>query len=113
MAIIDWEQFNENYQYYDEEIIREIIEDFLAESDDRLMNIQKNIADNDFVNLTFNAHSIKSVVGVFMAQRPLELALRLEMMGKQQLNEGLVEAFSELKISINELVAELREYLNK
>ena len=48
MAIIDWEQFNENYQYYDEEIIREIIEDFLTESDERLVNLQKNIKDNDF-----------------------------------------------------------------
>ena len=113
MAIIDWEQFNENYQYYDEEIIREIIEDFLGESDERLENLQKNIIDNDFVNLAFNAHSIKSVVGVFMASRPLELAYQLEMKGKEKSNEGINEAFSELKISIAELIAELHEYLNK
>ncbi len=31
MAIIDWEQFNENFQYFDEEIIHEVIENFFEE----------------------------------------------------------------------------------
>jgi len=41
MATIDWEQFNENFQYYDQEIIREIIGDFFAETDERLTNLKK------------------------------------------------------------------------
>jgi len=41
MATIDWEEFNENFQYYDQEIIREIIGDFFAEADERLANLKK------------------------------------------------------------------------
>jgi len=59
MTTIDREQFNENFQYYDQEIIREVIGDFFAEADDRLVNLKKNIEDKDSVNLAFNAHSLK------------------------------------------------------
>jgi HPt (histidine-containing phosphotransfer) domain-containing protein len=113
MAIIDWDQFNENFQYYDQEIIREVIGDFFAEADDRLVNLKKNIEDKDFVNLAFNAHSLKSVVGVFMAPRPHELAAQLEMMGKQQTAEGLNDVFSELEIVIAALISELHAYLKE
>lgn len=113
MATIDWVQFNENFQYYDKEIIQEVIGDFFNETDERLVTLEKNIADKDFENLAFNAHSLKSVVGVFMAPKPHELAAALELMGKQKNGEGLEELLVELKISIAELVSELQDYLSK
>lgn len=113
MATIDWEQFNENFQYYDQEIIREIIVDFFAEADERLANLKKNIDEKDYINLAFNAHSLKSVVGVFMAPRPHELAAQLEMKGKQETAEGLNDVFYELKGVIAELISELHEYLKE
>lgn len=113
MAIIDWVQFNENFQYYDQEIITEVIGDFFNEADERLDTLRKNIEDKDFDNLTFNAHSLKSVVGVFMAPKPHELAARIEMMGKEKSCEGIDEVFSELKASIEGLILELQDFLKK
>lgn len=113
MATIDWEQFNENFQYYDREIIEEVIGDFFRESDERLVTLEKNIADKDFENLAFNAHSLKSVVGVFMAPSTHELAARIEMLGKQKSDTGLDESFSELKVSIAGLISELQDYLKR
>ena len=113
MAVIDWDQFNENFQYYDKDIVTEVIGDFFNEADERLVTLEKNISDRDFENLTFNAHSLKSVVGVFMAPKPHELAARIEMMGKERSIEGIDVVFSELKVSISELISELQDYLIK
>ena len=111
MPTIEWDQFNDNFQYYDIDTIREVIENFLEESEVRLNNLEKNIAENDFVKLSFNAHSLKSVIGNFMAPRPFELCRKLEELAKQNSKENILEVFSELKKLIYELIAELKEYL--
>jgi len=36
MGIIDWDQFHENFQYYEEAIITEVINIFVEEYDDRI-----------------------------------------------------------------------------
>ena len=78
MATIDWEQFDANFQYYDREIIVDVIENFFEEYEERLNTIEKNITDNDLKQLSFNAHSMKSVIGNFMAPAPHELSRRIE-----------------------------------
>lgn len=111
MATIDWEQFNENFQYYDNETIQEVIENFFEESDERLAKLEKNIQERDFQNLSFNAHSLKSVIGNFMAPRPYELSRRLEELAKQQSQDHIDEVFFELKEYVQELISELKIYL--
>ena len=111
MATIDWEQFNENFQYYDDETIQEVIENFFEESDERLAKLEKNIQELDFQNLSFNAHSLKSVIGNFMAPRPYELARKLEELGKQQSQDHIEEVFFELREFVRELISELKIYL--
>ena len=113
MATIDWEQFNENFQYYDTETIREVIGNFFDEYEDRLIVIGKNIADNDFTQLAFHAHSMKSVIGNFMAPVPYELCRKIEEIAKQNSSNGVPELFSELKEQILELKNELTDYLQK
>ncbi len=111
MSTIDWEQFNENFQYYDKETIHEVIENFFEESEERLSKLQKNIAERDFQKLSFNAHSLKSVLGNFMAPKPYELSRKLEEMGKQETADHIEEVFLELKRVLYELMNELKEYL--
>lgn len=113
MATIDWERFNENFQYYDKEIIRDVIENFFEEYEERLSTIEKNIADNDLKQLSFNAHSMKSVIGNFMAPVPHELCRRIEEQAKQNSGEGIPELFAELKRLTYEMSDELKEYLQK
>lgn len=111
MSTIDWDQFNDNFQYYDIDTIREVIENFFEESEERLNNLEKNIAENDFAKLSFNAHSLKSVIGNFMAPKLYELCRKLEEMAKQNSKENIPDIFSELKPLIYELIEELKAYL--
>ena len=111
MAIIDWDQFNENFQYYDKDIIKEVIDIFVDEYDVRISNLQKNIDEKDYANLGFNAHSLKSVIGNYMAPRAYELNRRLEELAKNNSYEGINETFAELKNATKELLDELKNYL--
>ncbi len=111
MATIDWEQFNENFQYYDKETISEVIQNFFEESEERLANLERNIAALDFEKLAFNAHSLKSVIGNFMAPVPYEVCRKLEEMGKQHAEVGLTSLFAELKDLIKDLESDLQIYL--
>jgi HPt (histidine-containing phosphotransfer) domain-containing protein len=113
MATIDWEKFNDNFQYYDKETIREVIEDFFNESEERLTNLEKNIANQDFEKLAFNAHSFKSVIGNFMAPQPYEICRIIEMMARQKSDKRITEIFSELRILVNELIGELKDYIKE
>jgi HPt (histidine-containing phosphotransfer) domain-containing protein len=111
MAQIDWKQFNENFQYYDKEIIKEVIDIFVEEYDERISTLNKNIEENDLVNLAFNAHSLKSVISNYMAPYVLELTRSLEDMAKKNQEENIPETFQKLKMVSKELLDELIEYL--
>ena len=113
MAVIDWDQFNENFQYYDKSIIVEVINLFLEEYESRISSLQKNIDEKDFASLAFNAHSLKSVISNYMAPSALEITRKLEELGKSQTAEGLNEVFSELKRITRELLLELKDYIQK
>ncbi len=111
MAVIDWTQFNENFQYYDKTIIIEVINIFAEEYDTRISNLQKNIDENDFAALAFNAHSLKSVIANYMAPSALEITRKLEELAKKNSSNGISEVFSELKITTHELLVELKNYV--
>lgn len=110
MAIIDRQKFDENFQYYDQETIRLVIDNFLEESDERLVKMEKNIAENDFEKLAFNAHSFKSVIGNFMAPEPYEVCRNLEEMAIKKSGTHLQELFTELKSLTSGLISELKEF---
>ncbi len=113
MAVIDWEQFNENFQYYDKSIIIEVIDLFLEEYEPRITNLEKNIKEKDFESLAFNAHSLKSVISNYMAPSALEITRKLEELGKNQTSEGIDEVFAKLKSITQELLIELKDYVQK
>jgi len=111
MAVIDWVQFNENFQYYDKEIIKEVINIFIDEYDDRIAVLEKNISERDFTNLAFNAHSFKSVIANYMAPKPYDLTRKLEDLAKNNSDDGIDEIFKELMGETQELLLELQIYL--
>ena len=71
--MIDRQKLNQNFQYFDNETIIEIIDIFFSEYPERVEKIQKNIAEKDFTQLKFNAHSIKGVVANFQDPATIEL----------------------------------------
>jgi HPt (histidine-containing phosphotransfer) domain-containing protein len=111
MAVIDWEQFNDNFQYYDKEIIKEVIDIFTDEYDIRISNLQKDIEEKNYANLSFHAHSFKSVIGNYMAPKAYELARKLEELAKDNSEDGINEIFADLKSTTKELLIELKDYL--
>jgi HPt (histidine-containing phosphotransfer) domain-containing protein len=113
MAQIDWDQFNENFQYYDKEIIMEIIDIFIDEYNDRIINLQKNIKEKDYISLAFNAHSFKSVIGNYMAPKAYETTRKLEELAKSNTNDEIDDTFSNLQSTTAELLLELKEYRQK
>jgi len=111
MATIDWEQFNENFQYYDKETVSEVIGNFFEELDERMNTLEKNIADSDMTSLAFNAHSLKSVIGNFMAPEPYELSRKIEELAKQGSAGEIPGLFAKLKELSYALKGELQTYL--
>lgn len=113
MGIIDWDQFNENFKYYDKAIISEVIDIFIEEYDVRISNLEKNIEEKDLTNLAFNAHSLKSVIANYTAPKAFELTRKLEELARNNSEEGIIEIFNNLKNVTGQLLIELKEYRQK
>ncbi len=109
MRVIDKEQFTDTFQYFDNEIIIEIIDIFLNEYPERLDTISKSIEAVDYDNLKFNSHSIKGVIANFVAPTVVAQAKQLEMMGTDKNMDGAGELFEVFKKSVAELVEDLTE----
>ncbi len=71
--MVNKQNFYETYQFFDKSVIIEIIDIFINEYADRFEKLDKNIADRDFQNMRFNAHSLKGVIANFSAPVPLEM----------------------------------------
>lgn len=107
--MIDRIKFDENFQYFDKEIVVEIIEIFESEYQERFQNIGKNIEEKDFVQLKFNAHSLKGVVANFMDPVAIELSRKMDDVARNKEEKGLQELYSELKVACDSLLEELRK----
>lgn len=109
MKVIDRSSFLDTFQYFDKEIVVEIIDIFLQEYPGRLVNIKKDIDLGDFDSLKFDAHSLKGVISNFVAQVPQDYAKELEMKGTMKDSADLVNIFQKLEVSILDLVDDLTE----
>ncbi len=107
--MIDKEKFQENFKYFDKELIVEIIDMFINEHPERMSKIKQNIEDLDMKALTFNAHSLKGVIANFMAEIPKLHSKILEDKAKLENTVGLDEDFNNLLESSTELVDNLKE----
>ncbi len=105
--MIDKKQFLENFQYFDNEVVLEIINIFIDEYPERMETLRKNIDDKDFEQLKFNAHSLKGVVANFVAPEVQELARQLEMKGAGKDIENVEPLYAELKEKTVLVVSEL------
>ena len=71
--MVNKQHFYDTYQFFDKSVIVEIIDIFVNEYAERFDKLTKNIADRDFQNMRFNAHSLKGVIANFSAPVPLEM----------------------------------------
>lgn len=111
--MIDRATFAINYEIFDKEIVKEIIEIYIQEYPDRMINLQKNIEEKDLENLYKNAHSLKGVTANFFDKDTEELARQLESKGKEGDDSGIEDLFAELKVTSEKLVEELKGLLKE
>lgn len=107
--MIDRHKFNDNFQYFDKEIIVEIIDIFFSEYEERYKNLQQNVLEKDFTKLKFNAHSLKGVIANFMDPVTIELSRKLDEMAKNKEESGLDQLYEELTQSSSDLMEELKQ----
>jgi len=105
--MIDRKKFDENFKYFEKEIIVEIIDIFQSEYDERFITLRENVRKLDFVQIKFNAHSLKGVVANFMEPVTIELARQLDEKAKNKEVSGLNQLFEELEKSSGILLEEL------
>ncbi len=105
--MIDKKQFLENFQYFDNEVILEIINIFIDEYPERMETLRKNIDEKDFDQIKFNAHSLKGVVANFVAPEVQELAKQLELKGTNKDMEDVEDIFNVLKEKTGRVIEEL------
>ncbi|MCX6279195.1 MAG: Hpt domain-containing protein [Bacteroidetes bacterium] len=106
--MIDRKQFNDVFEYFDKEVIVEIIDIFVSEYDDRFRKLRANVTDKDFKNLQFNAHSLKGVIANFMDPVTIEQSKRLDEMAKKEIVAGLEKALEDLELNSALLLKELK-----
>ena len=82
-SMIDKATFKENFQYFDNELVVEIIDIFLNEYEERLAQIEDDFNKPDFISLKFNAHSYKGVVANFYDPEITDSSKDLDKYAKQ------------------------------
>jgi HPt (histidine-containing phosphotransfer) domain-containing protein len=78
--MINKQLFLDTFKVFDREVVVEIINIFFEEYPLRMENMDKNIADKNYKDLAFNAHSLKGVVSNFASPVLFELAREVEKM---------------------------------
>lgn len=109
MRVIDKQLFDDTFQYFDNEIVVEIIDIFLNEYKDRINTIKESIELKDFDKLKFHAHSLKGVVSNFAAPTAQAAAKVLEDKGTDKIDINLMEDL----VKADELISLLAEDLSE
>lgn len=105
--MIDRATFSTNYEIFDKEIVKEIIEIYIQEYPERMVKLEKNILEKDMENLYKNAHSMKGVTANFFDKDTEEIARLLEAKGKDGDTSGIEDLFEQLKVTSGNLIVEL------
>lgn len=111
--MINWEDFNTNFQYYENEIVIQIIDMFVQDHQEDLKIIEQNIIEKDFIGLKFNSHHLKGSLANFMDPETTALVQKLEEMAENNTEEGLSNTFAELQTAFITLIQELLIYRKK
>lgn len=105
--MVNWQKYNETFQWYGKDVEIELIEMLKNEFDERMEKIAQNVACLDFDQLKFNAHSLKGSIANYHAEEPVMLARELETKAKERNADGMNELYQKLMISTKVLLEEL------
>ncbi len=95
----------------DMDLLREVVRIFREESPGMMTEIKNAIDRKDAARLVLAAHALKSSMGNFDAGSTFNLALRLEMMGKDRKIDGAKEIFNALSEEMEHLKKKLEDII--
>jgi HPt (histidine-containing phosphotransfer) domain-containing protein len=76
--------------------VARIVGRFLEESEERVATLRAAIAGDEALSLERSAHALKGIAGTVGANEMLELAVRLEQIGREGHTRGAAELVNEL-----------------
>jgi signal transduction histidine kinase/CheY-like chemotaxis protein len=97
----------------DIDLLKEIAELFVRESDKQLAGIDRAIAGGDGKTLEHTAHKLKGSLGNFAAKKACDAALKLEITGREGDLSSAKEAHATLKKEIERLKPALAAFIKK
>lgn len=92
----------------DLEILDEIITKFLEIYPNEITSLEQKIKEKDYPKIQFLGHSIKSAVSNFRPNNILECLFEIEMAGRNQDIDKIVELFPTVKEMLIEMADELK-----
>lgn len=98
--MIDKELFLNSFKAFDREVVAEIINIFFEEYPQRFAKMDHNIAERNYKELAFNAHSLKGVVSNFASPVLFELAKEVEKTAAT-LRDGTIDPDLTQKLNID------------
>ena len=93
----------------DADLLREVIDTFLAVYPERLRKLQAAVTARDAEKIMQGSHSLRGSVSTFGAKSAVEAAETLESMGRQGKVAGVDEAFAKLEREMALVRADLEE----
>jgi HPt (histidine-containing phosphotransfer) domain-containing protein len=108
--MIDWNNFNNYLQSYDKDLVLKLIDMFIRDYPDNMRAMKEIVEKRDFARLDSLAHNLKSNCGLFGGIEAAELALKLEMMGKEIADYNMDVVYERFVSASEELVQELKLY---
>lgn len=120
ITMIDKQLFIDSFKIFDREVVVEIITIFFEEYPQRFEKMDQNMAEQNFKELSFNAHSLKGVVSNFAAPVLFELAKEVEKTASA-LRDGNIDLdltrklniyYPKMKAATAEFYTDLTELIN-
>jgi HPt (histidine-containing phosphotransfer) domain-containing protein len=108
--MIDWSAFNMYLKSFGQEMTLKLIDMFIADYPANISKLKMIVEARDFSQLQALAHNLKSNCALFGGTEAADCALKLEMMGKEQVNDQMDEVFARFLVASEDLVRELRTY---
>lgn len=106
-SLIDSAMFNERFKKFSNEIIIEIIDEFLMTYSTDLYAIGQNILSKDFHLIKEITHKFKGELMVFCANDIVEIAYKIEKAALESSVQNMDTLFNRLQLNVNGLINEL------
>lgn len=106
----DEEQMSQNFAG-DDEIIRDIIQEFLAQQQNYWRNLTAAIEQKDMKQIEVSSHTLKGLFATFGSVQARDFALEIETQARNGQLEGVADLSQKIAPLLENLCAELKAYL--